>query len=94
MEESTFLPWSGGYKIVISLLVTSIRYSLLLLVSNAHVLESTSNDVMSNDLVLYILCISILSHNPVETGFYSNYVTVTPVANYFKDFFCCFGRWE
>jgi hypothetical protein len=36
------VPWTAGYKIVISLLVTIIGYLLLLLVSNDHVLESTS----------------------------------------------------
>jgi hypothetical protein len=36
----------AGHKIVISFLVTIIRYSLSLLVSNHHVLESTCNDVL------------------------------------------------
>ncbi len=39
----SFVSWA---QIVLSLLVTIIRYSLPLLVSNDHVLESTSNHVM------------------------------------------------
>ncbi len=47
------------HKIVILLLLTVIRNSLPLLGSNDYVLKSTSNNVMSNDvtsndLVLYI----------------------------------------
>jgi hypothetical protein len=38
----------------VSLLFTVIRYSLPLLVCNDNVLESTSNNAMSNDLVSYI----------------------------------------
>jgi hypothetical protein len=34
--------------------VTNICYSLLFLVGNDHVFLSTSNDVTSKDLVLYI----------------------------------------
>jgi hypothetical protein len=38
----------------ITLLVTVIRYSFPLFVTNDHVLENTINDVMSHDLILYI----------------------------------------
>jgi hypothetical protein len=53
-EKILSLMGRAELKIVISLLVTVIRYSLPLLVSNDHVLESTNNSVMSNKLVLYI----------------------------------------
>ncbi len=43
-----------GTKSLFRYSVTVIRYSLLLFVSNDHALESMSNDVMSNYLVLYI----------------------------------------
>jgi hypothetical protein len=45
------------HKIIISLLVTIICDYLPLLVSNDNVLEITSNDVTSKDLVLYIYCL-------------------------------------
>jgi hypothetical protein len=47
--------YRAGHKIVISLLVTIPRSSLPFLVSNDPVLGSTSKDVKSNDMVLYIL---------------------------------------
>ncbi len=40
------------------LLITVIRYSLPILVSNGHVLESKGNGFISYDLVLYISCLS------------------------------------
>jgi hypothetical protein len=43
-----------GTKSLFRYSVTVIRYSLLSFVSNDHALESMSNDVMSNYLVLYI----------------------------------------
>jgi hypothetical protein len=43
-----------GTKIFILLLVTVTSYSLLSLVTVTLVLVCTSNDVTSNDLVLYI----------------------------------------
>jgi hypothetical protein len=61
------------YKIVNSLLVTVIRYSLPLLVIIDHVLVSKNNDVI--DLVLFILCLT--SYNLAENVANDNDVTVT-----------------
>ncbi len=43
-------------------------------VINDHVLERTINDGASNDLVLFILC---LSNNPAKTVTNGNCVTIT-----------------
>jgi hypothetical protein len=57
---------------------TSYRYSLYslpLLISNDHGLESTSNDVMSNDFGIFNTLVTCYS--PTETVAKSNNVTVT-----------------
>ncbi len=50
----------SGHKIVYSLLVSFIRYSLLLFVSNSHVLESMSNGVANKGLVYFTVNHSLL----------------------------------
>jgi hypothetical protein len=45
----------AGDKLIISLLVTLILYSLPLLVINDHVLESISTDVTRNDGFVHLM---------------------------------------
>ncbi len=85
------------HNIVISLLatVTALRYSLSLHVSNDHVLESTNNDVTSNDIYLRCNRCTLFEVNSKKLRANKSAPVLPTILKYFVlNLSQKFGRWE